>query len=49
LLVTSATEREAGALHQVEPMITGQMLSLGFSSAKNLPPATSDKCPTNHG
>jgi len=41
-----ATEREAGALRQVEPMRTGRTLSLGFSSAKNLPPATSDKCPS---
>ena len=35
-LLTSATKREAGALCQVEPMITGRTLSLGFSSAKNL-------------
>jgi len=44
-LLTSAIEREAGALRQVEPMITGRTLSLNFSSAKNssLPPAASDK------
>jgi len=39
-------EREASALRQVESMTTGRMLSLGFSSAKNLPPAAPDKCPS---